>query len=240
MEKKTKLKSSTIEWRPTGDARRPLFPPSLLSEHNATILKRPKKRKKSVPFAAATPRSRAMPSAAALRSSARRPGTVSVPSRGTPTDSGPALAMLALLGREKGMRISHGKRDSARAKAREENEEGRGNSDGRAQTLQLFRRATHSPSSTKQTQKERREERASRVLLRQLEALGDLLRSLFSLLSPQLAFELKGAPPASFIWSSKAFPDWLEGHLKRKRQFFLLRWSSGDRERSRSARSLFA
>jgi len=240
VEKKTKLKSSTIEWRPTGDARRPLFPPSLLSEHNATILKRPKKRKKSVPFAAATPRSRAMPSAATLRSSARRPGTVSVPSRGTPTDSGPALAMLALLGREKGMRISHGKRDSARAKAREENEEGRGNSDGRAQTLQLFRRATHSPSSTKQTQKERREERASRVLLRQLEALGDLLRSLFSLLSPQLAFELKGAPPASFIWSSKAFPDWLEGHLKRKRQFFLLRWSSGDRERSRSARSLFA
>ena len=83
-------------------------------------------------------------------------------------------------------------------------------------------------------------ERASRVLLRQLEALGDLLRSLFSLISPQLAFELKGAPPASFIWSSKAFPDWLEGHLKRKRQFFLLRWSSGDRERSRSARSLFA
>ena len=64
------------------------------------------------------------------------------------------------------------------------------------------------------------EERASRVLLRQLEALGDLLRSLFSLISPQLAFELKGAPPASFIWSSKAFPDWLEGHLKRKRQFF--------------------
>ena len=146
-----------------------------------------------------------MPSAAALRSSARRPGTVSVPSRGTPTESGPALEMLALLGREKGMRISHGKRDSARAKAREENEEGRGNSDGRAQTLQLFHRATHSSSSTKQTQKERREERASRVLLRQLEALGDL-RWLFSLLSPQLAFELKGAPPASFIWSSKAFP----------------------------------
>ena len=65
-----------------------------------------KKKQEIVPLAAATPRSRAMPSAAALRSSARSPGTVSVPSRGTPTESGPALAMLALLGREKGMCIA--------------------------------------------------------------------------------------------------------------------------------------
>ena len=51
-----------------------------------------------------------MSSAAALCSRARSPGTVSVPSRGTPTESGPALAMLALLGREKGMRIAQGKK----------------------------------------------------------------------------------------------------------------------------------
>lgn len=60
-----------------------------------------------------------MPSAAALRSSARRPGTVSVPSRGTPTESGPALAMLALLGLRKGMCIE-GEKEARRAQGAEE------------------------------------------------------------------------------------------------------------------------